>query len=330
MAAKEDYYKVLGVPRDASDSDIKSAYRKAARKYHPDVNKDPDASEKFSQATEAYEVLSDPEKRKVYDRFGHAGLQGQPAGGPAQRGGGPSRGPEGGGFRVDFGDIFSGGGSPFMGMGLEEILDALRGGGGGGRRRTRPHRPRAAPRGDDIEHPVTLEFMEAVRGTNQTLRLQTTDAEGNVRNETLTVKIPPGVKEGARIRLRGKGRPGPGGAGDLYIIARIRPHEYFRREGNDIYLELPIGIDEAALGAKVDVPTLDGTTTMKIPPGTRSGTRLRLRGRGVAGANGSTAGDQYVQIKIVPPKELTGEAREMLESFRQSQPFDPRGDVPWK
>ena len=324
--AKRDYYDVLGVAKDASADQIKAAYRKAARKYHPDVNKAADAQEKFKQATEAYDVLSDAEKRKLYDQFGHAG--------PTQAfrgagGGRPGGGPEG--VQVNFEDIFgrSSVGANFMGMGLEEILQALRGGGApvgagpsGGRRRSRP-----APRGQDVEHHVTLPFMHAVEGSTQQLRLTAADEAGRPKTETVAVKIPAGVKEGARIRLKGKGQSGPGGSGDLYIVVHIGPHPYFRREGNDIHMELPISITEAALGAKVDVPTIDGNTVMIIPPGTRSHARLRLRERGVK--SGAARGDQYVQIRIVPPAALDDEGRRLLEQFDQHASFDPRKDAPW-
>jgi len=310
---KSDYYKVLGVDQTASEKDIKSAYRKLARKLHPDVNKSPDAGEKFREATEAYEVLSDPEKRRMYDQFGHAGPTGYPFGTGRAR-------PRGGGVEFDIGDIFGRGSSGFMGMGLDEILDALR----GARRRDR--KPRAV-RGSDVEYKVTLDFMDVVRGTTASLRyLQ--PGKGGV-TETLNVRIPPGLRAGSRVRVREKGAIGPGGPGDLYIIIHVRDHPYFRREGDDIYVDLPISIVESALGARIDVPTVDGMMTLSVPPGTGSGKKLRLRGKGVR-RDGKDPGDQYVVIKVVPPKSVSGRGRELLEQFGRIEDFDPRSEVQWK
>lgn len=313
--AKRDYYDVLGVSRKASDAEIKKAYRNLAREYHPDVNKSSDAPEKFKEATEAYEVLSDSKKRQMYDQFGHAG-PGAFSGAGARPGGK-------GGFGFDFSDIFGaarnsgGAGSGFMGMGLDEILSALR---GGGRGRRQAH---AAPKGKDIEHQVKLDFMSAVRGTTATLRVQ---REG--RLETLDVKIPAGIKDGGKIRLRDKGESGRGQAGDLYITVSIQPHAYFRREGFDIYVDLPISITEAALGAKVDVPTIEGMTTVSIPAGTSSGAKLRLRGRGV-GYDGQK-GDQYVVVKVAVPKSVSEQGQKLLQEFATSDAYDPRENVGWR
>ena len=318
--AKRDYYDVLGVNRDAKIAQIKSAYRKLARKFHPDVNKEPDAEEKFKEATEAYAVLSDSEKRKLYDRFGHAGVSGAGPGGPGgRRPGGP-----GGGFSVNIEDLFGGGGG-FMGMSLEEILASLGERHGGARPGAR--RP-AARRGADMEYPARLEFLQAVHGTTISLRLQSPDAKGP--EETLHIKIPPGIADGGKVRVRGKGHPGRGGArGDLYIVVRVGPHPYFRRQGNDIHVTVPVSITEAVLGAKVDVPTLDGTMTVKIPPGTGSSRRLRLRGKGVGGRDGTSRGDQYVEIRIVPPPAVSDAGRKLLEEFQATEEFDPREGAPW-
>lgn len=324
--AKRDYYDILGVARDAGADKIKSAYRSMARKYHPDVNKSSDATEKFREATEAYEVLSDPEKRKLYDQFGHAGLSGGAPGG----GGGPGGARPGaggartwsytpGGRGVRFEDVFRGAEGGFMGMGLDEILEQL-----GGMGRSKRSARKRAQRGGDLQYDVTLDFLSAVRGTTSTIRLRRQD-----RTETISVKIPPGVGEGSRIRVRGKGREGPAGRGDLYIVTHIRPHPYFRRDGNDIVVEVPIGIVEATLGAKVDVPTIDGMTTVTVPPGSASSRKLRLRGRGVRPGAGEP-GDQYVVLKIVPPEKVSDAGKEMLRSFREAEQPDPRSDVPWK
>ena len=323
--AKRDYYEVLGVQRAATDGQIKAAYRKLARKYHPDVNKSPDAAEKFREATEAYEVLSDPAKRKTYDQFGHAGPEG--FGGPGgQR---TYRWTQAEGVPFDLGDLFGAarrGGRGYMGMSLDEILQALRG--GAPRRRAGPASS-AQARGADLEHHLTLEFLQAAWGTTTTLELQR-GGRGAADSETITVKIPPGVREGSKIRVRGKGAQGPGGSGDLYIVTHVREHPYFRREGDDIYVEVPISIAEAALGAKVDVPTIDGMTTVTIPPGTSSSRRLRLRGKGIAGPGNKPRGDEYVVIKIVPPKRLSPRGEQLLKEFQAEEAHNPRDEVPWK
>lgn len=336
--AKRDYYEVLSVPRAAKADEIRTAYRKLARKYHPDANKDPGATVKFQEATEAYEVLSDPEKRKLYDQFGHAGPgpqfgQGGPFGGRAGRGAG---GPGGQGVTFDFSEIFGGGpggqggqggggGGGFGGMSLQDIMDALRGRGGGGRGRRQRREPQP---GQDSESHVTLDFLQAVRGTMVRIRISRPDAEGSAEDETLDVKIPPGVQEGSRIRVRGKGGMGEAGAGDLYIVVHVNPHEYFRREGDDLYVNVPISITEAALGGKVDVPALTGLNTVTVPPGTASLRKLRLREKGVH-RPGKTPGNLYVVIEIVPPKTLTPRQRELLEEFGKLETTNPRANCPW-
>ncbi len=321
-----DFYEVLGVKKNATAGQIKSAYRKKARKYHPDVNKADDAAEKFHQATEAYGVLSDPEKRKRYDQFGPAAFR---TGGPTPGSGGfyPGAGRT---VQFDFGDIFGGGrggGGGFMGMGLEEILEAL----GGGRRKTR-RGPKAAPhRGRNLEHHVQLDFHQALHGTSTSVRIHTTDSSGKASAQTLTVKIPPGVREGQKIRVRGKGAMGPGGAGDLLLICHIKDHPFFQRVGDDIYVQVPISIVEASLGASVDVPTIDGMTTVKIPPGTPSGRRLRLRGKGMTlRGDPKKRGDQHVVIKIVPPTKVSRAGKDLLKEFQKTEDQDPRADAPWK
>ncbi len=317
--AKRDYYDVLGVKRSASDAQIKSAYRKLARKYHPDVNKASDASDKFKEATEAYEVLSDSKKRGMYDQFGHAG----PAGGFGGRGG-PQGWPGGQGVEISFEDLFGGGGSGFAGMGLEDIMAAL-GGGMRGRRGPAPRR-----KGADIESHLTVAFMQAVEGMTTTIRVNRPGPRGGAGTETIDVKIPPGVREGSKVRVRGKGEQGPAGNGDLYIIVHVGKHPYFRREGDDVYVDLPVRIGEAALGAAVDVPTIDGMTTVKIPPGTSGGKKLRLKGKGIKPTgNRKQRGDQYVVIRIVPPPKLSPRGRELLQELNEVEAFDPRKDAPW-
>ena len=315
--AKRDYYDVLGVKRGATGAEIKTAYRKLARRYHPDVNKDKGAGDKFNEATEAYEVLSDGEKRSMYDQFDHAGPR------PGRGGGG------GAGFDASFEEIFGAasehasrpGSGDFVGMSLQDILGAL----GGARRK--PRRAGPKQRGLDIEYNLTLDFMEAVRGTTTSIRLTAPGAKG--LSETIEVTIPPGLADGARVRVRGKGGHGPGGDGDLYIITHIRPHPYFRREGNSIHIDVPISFSEAALGARIDVPTIDGTMTVTVPPGTAGGKRLRLKGKGIRSVNGNDRGDQYIAIRIVPPPKLSAKGRQLLEELREIHPYNPRTDAPW-
>lgn len=340
--AKRDYYEILGIPRTASADDIKKAHRKLVRKYHPDVNKDnKQAEEKFKEAQEAYDVLSEPGKRRNYDQFGHAGVGagGQPGPGGAdvweqfrraQQGGGGRQGGGGYSWRPgpgvsvedgagDFGDIFDqlfGGGRSAQGPGM--------GGMGGGRGRAQ-QRPQQAQRGADVEHAVTLTFEQAARGTNLPLQI---NRDG--RLETIDIKIPAGVKDGSRVRIKGKGQDAMGGeSGDLFIITRVQPHAFFRRDDIGILLDVPISVYEALLGTKVDVPTLDGTVvTISIPPGTPSHAKLRIKGKGVE--RGAEKGDQFCIVRIVNPKELTDEEKATIKKLAESHPIDARADVPWK
>ncbi len=329
---KRDYYEILGVERTAGVDEIKKAYRKLARKYHPDVNKEPDADKKFREATEAYEVLSDTEKRKIYDQFGHAGLEGSsPFGGQ-----GPGPGPGGsgqagyrwtgssGGRNVDFEDIF--GHSDFMHMGLDDILRNL--GGAGGSRRS--HRTRRPQRGPNLQSDVTLDFLQAARGDTISLQMHK-PGQAQGQKETLRVKIPPGVKEGSKIRLKGKGGSGPAGPGDLLITTHVRRHPYFTREENDLFVEVPISITEAALGTSIEVPTLEGTSTIRVPAGSGSSRQIRLRGKGIAPAKGDP-GDLYVKLSILPPPpdKLTQEQKDALRQFQEEVDFDPRSQAPWR
>jgi DnaJ-class molecular chaperone len=325
--AKRDYYEVLGVKRSAEADEIRSAYRKLARKYHPDANKATGAAEKFREATEAYDVLSDAEKRKAYDQFGHAGPRagfgtGYPGAGQAGRGG------QGAAF--DFSEFFGGGrgGSGFSGMSLDDILQALGGGARRGRRREQ-RQPQPPQRGADSETHLMLGFLQAIAGTSTRIRISRQAPDGLTQQETIEVKIPPGVKDGSKIRIRGKGGLGAGSPGDLYIIVGVRPHEYFRREGDDIYVSVPISITEAALGAKVDVPTLDGTSTVTVPPGTGCGRKLRLRGKGVR-RGAAQAGDLYVVIQIAPPPSLGEREKQLLTQLHGLLACDPRANCPWR
>jgi molecular chaperone DnaJ len=368
--ADKDFYGVLGVSRDASHEEIKRAYRKLARKYHPDVNAGDKAAErKFKEVQEAYDVVGDAEKRKKYDQFGSAAFD--PASGAGARtwsfrrgarssaGANPFEGADFGGF--DFSSIFRN----------FDAGEAARG------------RSQRESTGRDIEHELEIPFLVAARGGEVQLNLEReqpctrcrgTGAEqgsayvacaacggsgqrsmggvigfgspcdvcggegrrperpctacngrGTTRGrETITTKIPPGVQEGSRIRLKGQGAASPGGRpGDLYILPRIAPHPIFRREGDEIVVNLPVTVTEAALGTKVDVPTIDGAVTMKIPAGTSSGQRLRIRGRGIAKPDG-TRGDQTVEIRIVLPAQMDAESRELLQRFGERNPQDPR------
>jgi len=329
---KRDYYEVLGVSRSASDSEIRKAYRKLARTYHPDVNKDdPDAETKFKEIAEAYGVLSDKQKRAQYDQFGHAAFE---------QGAGPR--PGGGQWRTSGGG-FPGGGAGFGDFDLRDLFGDLFGGGGG-----RGFRGRPAPRGQDIEARVNLTFGQAIRGitTEMTVQRQAPcqacggagvtgrqacpscgGAGGTIKPETIVVKIPPGVNNGSRVRVRGKGSGQP--PGDLFVVCQVQPHPYFERRGDDVYLEVPISVTEAALGAKVDLPTIDGPTVVTIPSGSSGGRRLRLRGRGVPSPKGGARGDQYVVLKVVAPKDLTPAAREAFERLRGELTDNPRADAPW-
>jgi DnaJ-class molecular chaperone len=327
---KRDYYEILGVQRSAGVDEIKKAYRKLARKYHPDVNKEPDADKKFREATEAYEVLSDAEKRKIYDQFGHAGLEGSAFGGQGAGAGSPGSG-QGyrwsgttGGRNVDFEEIF--GHSDFMHMGLDEILRNL--GGAGGRRRS--HRTRRPQRGANLQSDVTLDFLQAARGDTISLQMHK-PGQAQGQTETLRVKIPAGVKDGSKIRLKGKGGSGPAGPGDLLITTHVRPHPYFQREGNDLFVEVPISITEAALGTSIEVPTLEGTSTIRVPAGSSSSRQIRLRGKGIAPAKGDP-GDLYVKLSILPPPAdtLTQEQKDALKRFQEEVDFDPRSQAPWR
>ncbi|TVQ53349.1 MAG: J domain-containing protein, partial [Phycisphaerales bacterium] len=300
--------------------------------YHPDVNKDPDASQRFSEVTEAYDVLSDAEKRKQYDRFGHAGVGAQAAGGGA--GPGP-----GGGSRVHWS---TGGAQGFDPGDLNDIFEGIFGGGGGGmggspfgasaREQARPggsgFRSAAGPTpraGRDISHTVTVTFMTAAFGGTENLRLT---AEGG-RTRDIEVRIPPGIEHGAKLRVRGQGHPGSNGgkAGDLILTVNVGKHPYFRRDGLNILLDVPITFAEAALGAELTIPLLEGTADIRIPPGTSSGRKLRLRGKGIKGADGRV-GDFLTVVQIAAPEQLSENARRAIESL-DSELQNPRDSAPW-
>ena len=321
---EQDLYAILGVERNADEEKIRKTYRQLARRYHPDVNPgDKAAEDRFKEISRAYDVLSDPEKRRNYDEFGEVSLQGGFDAEKARR------------AREAFSARFGGAGGAahegFEAMGDEEgihfegvddlfsDLFARRGWGRPGRER----------RGRDLEAEIELDFVDAARGGEHRVTIARPTADGSMRPETVTVRIPPGVSDGGRIRLRGKGAEGPKGAppGDLYARVRVRPHRFFRREGRDLHLDLPVTVSEAALGARVEVPTLDGRVTLTIPPGTDGGSRLRLRGKGVPHPSGEPPGDLYVVVQIRVPRDLPPEAAAKLRDLARFEPPDPRKDL---
>jgi molecular chaperone DnaJ len=354
--SKRDYYEVLGVGREAGEAEIKSSYRKLALKYHPDRNPDdPTAEESFKEASEAYSVLSDPQKRAAYDRFGHAGLQ--------SMGGGGGFNPD---AFADFSDILG----DFFGFG-----DLF---GGGGRRRHR------AQRGEDVRFDLEISFEEAVfgmgaeiqiprmeacdrckatgsepgsgpttcptcggrgevlyqqsflsirrtcsscGGTGQIIRNPCTQCRGRGYRQVqrkLKVNIPPGVDDGTRLRLGSEGQPGANGGppGDLYVFLKVRPHQFFERHENDLHCTIPVNIAQAALGCEIEVPTLEQPHKLKVPEGTQSGAQFRLRHKGVAVLNSSARGDMVVHIDVRVPQKLTRDQRRLLEQLRETLPVD--------
>ncbi|MBM7584736.1 molecular chaperone DnaJ [Bacillus pakistanensis] len=357
--SKRDYYEVLGVSKSASKDEIKKAYRKLSKKYHPDINKEADAADKFKEIKESYEVLSDDQKRAQYDRFGHVD---------------PNQG---------FG---GGGGGDFSGFGgFEDIFNTFFGGGGGGRRRD-PNAPRA---GADLQYTMTVGFEEAAFGKETDIEIpkeeecDTCHGSGakpgtkpetcshckgagqlNVEQDTpfgrivnrrvchhcngtgkfikvkcgtcggvgkvqkrrkIHVKIPAGIDDGQQLRVSGQGEPGINGgpSGDLYIVFHVRSHEFFERDGEDIYCEMPITFAQAALGDEIEVPTLHGKVKLKVPAGTQTGTKFRLRGKGIQNVRGYGVGDQHILVKVVTPSKLTEKQKDLLREFA-----DISGQVP--
>ncbi len=321
----DDYYQILGVKRSATQDEIRKAYKKMAQKYHPDLNPDDKAAQaKFKEIQNAYDVIGDPEKRKKYDQFGsnyeNMGAGPGGGGGPGgfhqwrSAGGGPGGGSQ---FEFDLGDIFGGGGG--AGPDLSDIFGGL--GGGGGRRR------HAQPvRGNDLQHDVTVPFKQAMEGGEINLNVRRPSGE----MERLTAKIPPGIEDGKKIRLRGQGDPSPNGgpAGDLLIRIHVQSHKYFKRIGKDLEVTVPVTLAEALLGGSVDVPTPGGTVTMKIPAGSNGGRRLRVRGQGVPDSKGD-AGDLYVVLQVAMPEQPTDELKAAVEAFAEAHPEDPRKDLRW-
>ncbi|MFW6264817.1 MAG: molecular chaperone DnaJ [Bacillota bacterium] len=351
MASKRDYYEILGVSRDADKDEIKKAYRKKARKLHPDVNKDdPKAEEKFKELSEAYEILSDPNKKARYDQYGHSGINDND---------------------FNFDDFASGGFG-----GFEDIFDMFFGGGMGGRRR-------GPQRGSDLQYRLQIDFEKAAFGGTEEISIPRTEScstcngsgakpgtssktcpkchgngqirttqqtpfgqfaqtrvcdrcggdgtivetpcpdcngNGKVRKQRkLTVNIPAGVETGTRLRMSGEGQAGDKGAanGDLYIVIQVKPHKIYTRQGDDVHCEVPISFVQATLGDEIEVPTLEGKVKFKIPEGTQPGTSFRLKNKGIAHLNGYGRGDQYITVKVVIPKSLNGKQKELLMKFAE-------------
>ncbi len=350
QVSKRDYYEVLGVGKDATKDEIKKAYRKLARKYHPDVNKESDAADKFKEVKEAYEVLSNDQKRAQYDQFGHAGPQNQGFGG-------------------------FGGAQDFGGFG--DIFDMFFGGGGSRRD------PNAPQQGADLQYTMELTFEEAIFGKEADIKIpkeetcdtcsgsgakpgtkiktcshcngtgqlnmeqntpfgkvinrrvcnfcngtgkiipekcRTCGGTGRVKKRrTIHISIPAGIDEGQQIRVSGKGEAGINGGppGDLFVVVKIRPHEFFRREGDHIFCELPLTFTQAALGDEVEVPTVHGKVKLKIPAGTQSGKTFRLKGKGAPNVRGYGHGDQHVKVKVITPTKLTERQKELLREFNE-------------
>jgi molecular chaperone DnaJ len=358
--SKRDYYEVLGVSNSATKDELKKAYRKLSKQFHPDINKEPGADEKFKEVKEAYEVLSDDQKRSHYDQFGHVD---------------PNQGFGGGG---DFGGGFGG---------FEDIFNSFFGGGGG--RRRDPNAPR---QGADLQYTMTLKFEEAVfgketdieipreeecdtcdgtgakpgtkvntckhchgsgqisveqntpfgrivnrrvchycNGTGKEIKEKCTTCSGTgkvTRRNKIHVKIPAGVDDGQQLRVAGKGEAGINGgpAGDLYIVFHIRSHEFFERDGDDIYCEMPITFVQAAIGDEVEVPTLHGKVKLKVPAGTQTGTKFRLKGKGVPNVRGYGTGDQHVLVRIVTPTKLSEKQKQLLREFAEVSGQSPIGE----
>jgi len=324
----KDYYKTLGIARDASDDDIKKAFRRLARLYHPDVAKDKKGAEaKFKEINEAHEVLSDPEKRRKYDELGanwnQAGAgRPPPYGRPEGWRGGAEDEQEfhfGGTGFSDFFERFFG-----RGRGGVDMDDVLRRGRRNGRGAGEPE---YAERGADIEGDILVTLHEALQGSMRSISLRRTNPHtGETETETFKVRIPPGAQEGRRIRVPGKGSPGAGGGpeGDLYLRVRLAAHPDFQVRGVDLFHDLTVAPWEAVLGARVEVPTLSGTIKLTIPPGTNSGRQLRLRGQGLPRSPGGERGDFYVVVSIQVPEQITAEEREAWEKLARVSRFDAR------
>lgn len=361
IMSKRDYYEVLGVSKSASKDEIKKAYRKLSKKYHPDINKEPDAADKFKEIAEAYEVLSDDQKKAHYDQFGHTD---------------PNQGFGGG---ADFGGGFGG---------FEDIFNTFFGGGGGSRRRD----PNAPRQGADLQYTMTISFEEAAFGKETDIEIpreetcETCSGSGakpgtkpetckhcngsgqlNVEQNTpfgrivnrrtchycngtgkeikhkcstcggsgkvkkrkkIHVKIPAGIDDGQQLRISGQGEGGINGgpSGDLYIVFHVREHEFFERDGDDVYCEMPITFVQASLGDDIEVPTLHGKVKLKVPAGTQTGTKFRLKGKGIPNVRGYGVGDQHILVRIITPTKLTDKQKQLLRDFAEISGSAPLGD----
>ena len=313
----KDYYQILGVSKDASQDDVKRAYRKLARKYHPDVSKEADAEVRFKEVGEAYEVLKDPEKRSAYDRLGanwkagDSGFQAPPD------------------WEKDFG--FSGGGyTQGNTQDYSSFFEDLFGGGAKGGKQTNWNGANASARGEDSHAKVAIDIEDAYTGASRSISLRSTviaaDGYPEFKDRTLNIKIPKGVKQGQHIRLQGQGHAGLGGAesGDLYLEIAFNPHPLYKLDGLDVSVELPISPWEAVLGASVKVPTPNGTVDMKVPAGSSSGKKMRLKGRGLPA---KVAGDFYVILKIVVAKTVDDKVKALYEQLAEQDDFNPRAEM---
>src|SRR5271166_7124023 len=375
---KQDYYELLGVPRKATAKEIRTAFRKLARKYHPDLNPGDKASEeKFKQLQEAYDVLSDTKKRQMYDQYGFYSDNAPP---PGYGGGAEAGDPN---VNFDFGGFDFGGGSGGAGSGgsFRDLFSQFFSGGRNGAAMEPEQEP-----GGDLEYQIEIDFWDAVRGAVKKLQItrmdtcetchgtgaqgqahtctvcggtgtiqqtagkmkfnvpctrcggtgkirtacKTCGGEGRVRKtETIEVRIPAGLASGGRVRVPGKGNAGTMGApaGDLYLRVEVKPHEFFERRGDDLYTRIPVKVTEATLGAKIEVPTIDGRALMRIPPGTDSGKTLRLKEKGVPSARNGARGDQYVEIQVVVPQPTDERVRTLMKDLEAVVPEDPRKDL---
>ncbi|MBI2824194.1 MAG: J domain-containing protein [Planctomycetia bacterium] len=320
----DDFYKTLEVAREASQADIQKAYRRLARKYHPDMNPDDKtAKKKFQEVQAAFDVLNDSKKREMYDRYGSAfeSAAGAQPGATWHTAGGPEA--EDFDFSQFFGERFGAGDAGSAG-GFADIFGQF----GRGRAGTQSRRTRTPPRerGADVEHTIEIPFNTAILGGQSQIGVR----RASGKTDTINVKIPAGIEDGKRIRLRGQGEPGvnDGPPGDILLTVRVAQHPSFRRRGDDLEVRVPVTMAEAAEGAKVDVPAPKGTVAVRVPPRSSSGTRLRIKGHGVARA-GKTAGDLYAELLIVLPKGLSDEEVQQIRDIDQRHPSNPRADLRW-